>query len=155
MTGDDTENDPGHPADDAAPAPTTDAGAAAVGLTAEEQAVPDFDVPEPPSFGGASADLPVPDEVAAEPMIPPPPVFDDAVGTGAPDTPRPVSRAAQRAQNEQPTAPAVSYIDVPSQEMPGSADGNSYRGWTVAIYAGLTVLFLGAVGLMVFLGLGG
>lgn len=163
MTGDDTEKVSGHAADADVPAPAAarsgGADVAPVELTPAEQTVPDFDVPEPPSFTEADGDLPVPDAVTAEPVIPPPPVFEDerdAAASASGDVERPATRrAAQRARSLEPTVPQVSYVDVAPEVSSDTADGGGYRGWTVAIYAGLAVLFLGAIGFMAFLGLRG
>lgn len=173
MTGDDIEDVPDQTTDAVAAAPAQTAApaedAAAVILTDAERAVPDFEVPAPPSFDdapnglpapppaslAAAADLPVPPAAAAEPVIPPPPVFDnslrDAVATASPER-RATRRAAQRS-DPVPRA-AVSYVDVASSSA-GTDERNSYRAWSVVIYAGLTLLFLGAIGMMGFLAFSG
>lgn len=158
MTGDETENDPDPTTDAAAAAPAPSAAGGAPEaplvpeLSAAEQAVPDFDVPEPPSFEGAGSELPVPAAIAEEPVIPPPPVFEDepdAAPSASRDRDRPTTRrAALRTQSAEPALPAVTYVDVAPPVPPASGDTNGYRGWTIAIYSGLAVLLFGAIGFM-------
>lgn len=70
--------------------------------------------------------------------------IERAARAGRPD---PESRASLR---EGAAAGAERTPVVP----PESTEG-SYRGWTISIFTGLGVLFIGAIGLMVFLGLSG
>lgn len=60
----------------------------------------------------------------------------------------PASRAALRGT-------ATSDLDRGSVVPPPVPQESSYRGWTIAIFAGLAVLFFGAIGFMAFLGLSG
>lgn len=135
--------------------------AAPAELTAAEQAVPDFDVPEPPSFdGGASAVAePPPALLEADAVIPPAPEFGsvaDAIADAAPVRTRRGSslRAAEPASTAGPAAPpVVTRAEAPLA--PAGAQPGSYRGWTVAIYGGLAVLLVGAISLMLYLGTAG
>ncbi|MCC2028287.1 hypothetical protein KEC56_01875 [Microbacterium sp. YMB-B2] len=154
----------------AVPAPET------VATPDAEAAIEGFEVPPPPEFEAAPPP-PIP-----EPVIPPsstedaePADPDAAPGlrrrrTWAPnDTWTTASShkhegvlptAAEKAQTRAAASRAATERDeatrndVPSPAA-GGTEGNSYRGWTVAIYGGLAVLFLGAIGLMAFLGLSG
>jgi hypothetical protein len=154
----------------AVPAPET------VATPDAEAAIEDFEVPPPPAFEAAPP-TPVP-----EPVIPPSSTeTEDAESdaNGAPTlrkrrtwTPdetwtsasahrqgaaRPT--AAEKAESRAGASRAATVRDEATRSYvspaAGGTEGTSYRGWTVAIYGGLAVLILGAIGLMAFLGLGG
>lgn len=139
-----------------------------------EAAIEEFEVPPPPTFGAA------PPSPAPEPEIPPSP-SEDAAGGGVaapalrrrstwtpddtwtsesahkPEPARPT--AAQKAESRAAASRAATARDEATRNhvspAAGGTEGNSYRGWTVAIYAGLAVLFFGAIGFMVVTGLPG
>ncbi|CAH0147302.1 MULTISPECIES: hypothetical protein [unclassified Microbacterium] len=139
-----------------------------------EAAIEEFEVPPPPAFESASPP-PIP-----EPVIPPSSSEDagsDADGapalrkrrTWAPnDTWTSASShkqeavpptAAQKAEMRAAASRAATARDEATRNYvspaAGGTDGASYRGWTVAIYLGLAVLFFGAIGFMVALGIPG
>ncbi|MGO2519379.1 MAG: hypothetical protein ACTH8F_04610 [Microbacterium sp.] len=151
----------------AVPAPET------VAIPDADAAIEGFEVPPPPKFGAAP-----PPSVPA-PVIPPAPSEDAAAdastakpalrqrSTWAPDDTWTSASAhkqeavpptaAQKAETRAAASRAATARDEASRNYvspaAGSTEGTSYRGWTIMIFAGLTVLFIGAVGLMVFLGL--
>lgn len=134
-----------------------------------EAAIEEFEVPPPPQFASA----PPPDP---EPVIPPASV-DAGAGaatrrkrsTWTPDdtwTSESAHKqdavpltAAQKAESRAAASRAATARDEATRNYvspaAGGTDGQSYRGWTVAIYGGLTVLLFAAVGFMVFLGVPG
>lgn len=145
------------------PAPET------VAIPDAEAAIEGFQVPPPPTFGAA------PPAPSAEPVIPPaPPEKSDAASgdpaprtrsTWAPnDTWTSASAhkqeavpptAAQKAESRAAASRAATARDEASRTYvspaAGGTEGNSYRGWTVAIFAGLAVLFIGAIVLIAYL----
>lgn len=149
----------------AVPAPET------VAVPDAEAAIDDFEVPPPPKFEAA------PSAPSAEPVVPPAPVEGDAAdapelrtrSTWAPNDTwtsasahkqQPVPpTAAEKAESRAAASRAATARDEASRDFvspaAGSTEGHSYRGWTVGIYGGLAVLFVGAITLMVFLGLSG
>lgn len=151
------------------PAPET------VDVPDADAAIRNFHVPPPPKFGTVPpTPSAVPPPPSAEPVIPPPAPENAATdapalrkrNTWAPnDTwtsasahkqePVPPT-AAQKAEARAAASRAATARDEATRNYvspaAGGTDGQSYRGWTVAIYAGLTVLLVGAIGLMVFLG---
>lgn len=66
------------------------------------------------------------------------------------DRAAPVAASTRAALRNSTTSDA----DRPSVVPPPAPD-TGYRGWTITIFVGLAVLFIGAVGFMVFLGLSG
>ena len=155
----------------AVPAPET------VAAPDAEAAIEDFEVPPPPEFSAA------PPAPAPEPVIPPAPSENGSPdATDTPEAPALRKRstwapndtwtsasahkqevvpptAAQKAESRAAASRAATARDEASRNYvspaAGGTEGNNYRGWTVAIYAGLAVLLFGAVGFMVFLGLPG
>ncbi|GAB3633120.1 hypothetical protein GCM10027421_24730 [Microbacterium shaanxiense] len=145
------------------PAPET------VAIPDAEAAIEGFEVPPPPTFSAA------PPAPRAEPVIPPaPPEKTDAAATEpatrtrstwAPnDTWTSASAhkqevvpptAAQKAESRAAASRAATARDEASRTYvspaAGGTEGNSYRGWTVAIFAGLAVLLIGAIVLMAYL----
>ncbi|MGL3150218.1 hypothetical protein ACSS7Z_07630 [Microbacterium sp. A82] len=136
-----------------------------------EAAIEGFEVPPPPTFGAA------PPPPSAEPVIPPAP--SENGGAAAADAPALRKRstwapndtwtsasahkqeavpptAAQKAESRAAASRAATARDEATRNYvspaAGGTDGQSYRGWTIVIYTGLTVLLFGAVGLMLFLG---
>ena len=63
--------------------------------------------------------------------------------------------AAQKAESRAAASRAATARDEATRNYvspaAGGTAGQSYRGWTIAIYGGLAVLLFGAIGLMVFL----
>lgn len=144
----------------AVPAPET------VAIPDAEAAIEGFEVPPPPKFGAA------PPAPSAEPVIPPPPSADAAGepalrkrNTWAPnDTWTSASAhkqevvpptAAQKAESRAAASRAATARDEASRNYvspaAGGTEGHSYRGWTVAIFAGLALLLVGAIVLIGFL----
>lgn len=151
----------------AVPAPET------VAIPDAEAAIENFEVPPPPKFGAAPAPT-------SQPVIPPaPPENSGADGADAPalrkrstwapdDTwtsasahkqEAAVPTAAQKAESRAAASRAATARDEATRNYvspaAGGTEGTSYRGWTFAIFTGLTVLLFGAIGFMVFLGLPG
>lgn len=184
MTGDDTENDPEQDRDAAAalPVPPAVSGVDRYAVPAPETvATPDaeaaiegFEVPPPPEF---EAD---PSPVIPEPVIPKSSTENAEADAAAPptlrtrrtwtpnDTWNPASdhksepaapTAAEKTESRAAASRAATRRDEATRPdiapAASATEGHNYRGWTVAIYTGLAVLFFGAIGLMVFLGLGG
>ncbi len=139
-----------------------------------EAAIEEFEVPPPPTFGAA------PSSPAPESEIPPSPsedaAGDDVAGpalrrrsTWTPDdtwTSESAHRqeparptAAQKAESRAAASRAATARDEATRNRvspaEGGTEGNSYRGWTVTIYAGLAVLLFGAIGFMVVVGFPG
>ncbi len=140
----------------AVPAPET------IAIPDAETAIEGFEVPPPPKFGAA------PPAPSAAPVIPPAPSENaDAAAepalrkrnTWAPnDTWTSASAhkqevvpptAAQKAESRAAASRAATARDEASRNYvspaAGGTEGTSYRGWTVAIFAGLAVLFIGAI----------
>lgn len=132
-----------------------------------EAAIEEFEVPPPPKFSAA------PPPPSSEPVIPPAPPEDgepDATGapalrrrtTWAPDDTWTSASAhkqevvpptvAQRAEARAAASRAATARDEATRTYvspaAGGTAGQSYRGWTIAIYGGLAVLFVGAIGFM-------
>lgn len=151
----------------AVPAPET------VATPDAEAAIEEFEVPPPPTFSSA----PPP---SAEPVIPPAPSesggADEAAvpalrkrSTWAPDDSWSSASAhkqevvpptaAQKAESRAAASRAATARDEATRNYvspaAGGTEGQSYRGWTIAIYGALAVLFFGAIGFMVFLGFPG
>lgn len=149
----------------AVPAPET------VAIPDAEAAIENFEVPPPPKF---SAPPPPP---TPEPVIPPASSENAAAdatesralrkrSTWEPDDTWTSASAhkqevvpptaAQKAESRAAASRAATARDEASRNYvspaAGGTDGNSYRGWTVAIFTGLAVLFIGAIGLMFALG---
>lgn len=137
-----------------------------------ESAIEEFEVPPPPKFGA------VPPTPSAEPVIPPAPSEDAAADAPGPQALRKRSSwtpddtwtsasahkqesvrptAAQKAESRAAASRAATARDEATRNhvspAAGGTEGNSYRGWTVTIYAGLAVLLFGAIGFMVVTGL--
>ncbi|MGP6177075.1 hypothetical protein ACTU6U_07240 [Microbacterium sp. A196] len=162
-------------------APTTTPGVEAFEVPAPETvtapdadaAIEQFEVPPPPAFAAA------PPPPSPEPVIPPAP--SESVG---PDAAAPALRqrrtwapddtwssasahkqevvpptAAQKAESRAAASRAATARDEATRNYvspaAGGTAGQSYRGWTIAIYGGLAVLFFGAIGFMVVSGLPG
>ncbi|MGO2747818.1 hypothetical protein [Microbacterium sp.] len=156
MSGENTENPQNSGAD-----ATTDA----------EAAIEGFEIPPPPSFDSA------PPAPGAEPVIPPAPseqVEADAPALRKRSTWAPedswTSASAHKKEAVPPTAAEKAELRAAASRAATARDeatrnyvspaaggtaGQSYRGWTIAIYGGLTVLFVGAIAFMVFLGVPG
>lgn len=141
-----------------------------------ESAIEDFEVPPPPAFDAAP---PAPSADAIDPTVSSAPASRDSQdsepalrrrGTWAPDdswtsasahknaasSRTPEQKAASRvAASRAATARDEAARREIARPSDGGTEGNSYRGWTVAIYAGLAVLFFGAIGFMAFLGFPG
>lgn len=116
-------------------------------------AVEDFEVPPPPTFDAAS---PV---IAPEPVVPPLP--DSAMPASATAPPARAawssdstwSSASEHRVASRKVAPqawptdAVDHRDADgsSHPVPGDMATNSYRGWTIGIFAGLALLLIAAV----------
>ncbi|MGM7670452.1 hypothetical protein [Microbacterium sp. A93] len=145
------------------PAPET------VDVPDAEAAIDGFEVPPPPKFGA-------PPPPSAAPVVPPAP--SENTGTDTADAPALRKRstwapddtwtsasahkqevmpptAAQKAESRAAASRAATARDEATRNYvspaAGGTAGQSYRGWTIAIYGGLTVLIVGAIGLMVFL----
>ncbi|WP_448712729.1 hypothetical protein [Microbacterium profundi] len=160
------------------PAPTIAPGVEAFDVPAPETvtapdaeaAIEEFEVPPPPKFSAA------PPSPSAEPVIPPAPSENDAADPA--DVPARRTRtawapddswssasahkqevvpptAAQKAESRAAASRAATARDEATRNYvspaAGGTAGQSYRGWTIAIYGGLAVLLFGAIGLMVFL----
>ncbi|WP_426187246.1 hypothetical protein [Microbacterium sp. TWP3-1-2b2] len=148
----------------AVPAPET------VAIPDAEAAIENFEVPPPPRFGAA------PPPASPEPVIPRAPSENAATDTA--DAPALRKRntwapndtwtsasahkqepvpptAAQKAESRAAASRAATARDEASRNYvspaAGGTDGNSYRGWTVTIFAGLAILLIGAVVLIGFL----
>lgn len=142
----------------AVPAPET------VAIPDAEAAIENFEVPPPPTFGAA------PPTPSPEPVIPPTP--SERAAADAPDTPALRKRstwapddtwtsasahkqevvpptAAQKAESRAAASRAATARDEASRNYvspaAGGTEGQSYRAWTVAIFAGLAVLLVGAI----------
>ncbi|MDQ0643154.1 hypothetical protein [Microbacterium murale] len=153
----------------AVPAPET------VAIPDAEAAIENFEVPPPPTFGA------VPPPPGAEPVIPDPvipPAPSENAAADATDAPALRKRtpwapddtwtsasahkqevvpptAAQKAESRAAASRAATARDEASRNYvspaAGGTEGNSYRGWTVAIFAGLTILLIGAIVLIAYL----
>ncbi|WP_298040906.1 hypothetical protein [uncultured Microbacterium sp.] len=145
--------------------PEPEPESAAAGLTAAEQAVPSFEVPAPPDFAASSPTPDAQEPFAAAPVIPPAPEFGDVADAIADVAAPTTRRSASRRRSEEalaspavraraipdPGAPVVRHIDLPSGGGVEVGGTESYRVWGVVIFGGLGALFVGAIGLMVFL----
>jgi len=176
--------DPGEDATTDAPAPGGEPPAALVAPGVEafdvpapetvaapdaEAAIEEFEVPPPPKFGAVppapspeSAVLPSESGTAdAQALRNRTSWAPDDTWTSASAHKQEPARptAAQKAESRAAASRAATARDEATRNYvspaAGGTEGNSYRGWTITIYAGLTVLLLGAVGFMVFLGFPG
>jgi len=139
-----------------------------------EAAIEDFEVPPPPEFAAA------PPPPSPAPAIPSALAENDgADAAGAPrlrkrstwapnDTWSSASghkqdaaapTAAQKAESRAAASRAATAHDAATRNdvspAAGGTEGQSYRGWTIAIYGALAVLFFGAIGFMVLQGFSG
>jgi hypothetical protein len=136
-----------------------------------EAAIEGFEVPPPPKFSAT------PPPSSPEPVIPP--ATSDAAAVDATEFPTRRTRdtwmpndtwtsasahkqgavpptAAQKAESRAAASRAATARDEATRSYvspaAGGTAGQSYRGWTIAIYTGLAVLLFGAIAVMVVLG---